>query len=146
MDKLKEDKQISRAVARFFAHGGASQCRKHEGGLGVSSPRKYSEIRFSALMRCLRKIDCEYENGKKLQVTIIKITESKENKFIYRLDWCVSGSRGPRWGRGGQLPPCSPATISVMVFENWSPYQFSKFVFVVCKVLYVKAFGIEIFV
>ena len=49
-------------------------------------------------------------------------------------------------GKGGQLPPCSPAMISVMVFENWSPYQFSKFVFVVCKVLYIKAFGTEIFV
>ena len=38
---------------------------------------------------CLRKIDFEYENGKKLQVTIIKITESKENKSIHRLDVCL---------------------------------------------------------
>ena len=53
------------------------------------------EIRF-------RKIDLEYENGKQLQVTIIKITESKENKSIQRLD--LSGSTGP----GGQLPPLAP--------------------------------------
>ena len=53
---------------------------------------------------CLRKVDLEYENGKQLQVTIIKVTESKENRSIHRLD--VSGSIGP----GGQLPPlpCPP--------------------------------------
>ena len=46
---------------------------------------------FSALvMRCLRKIDLKYENSKQLQVTTIKITESKENKSIHRLD--LSGS------------------------------------------------------
>ena len=48
---------------------------------------------------CLRKIDLEPENGKQLQVTIIKITESKENNSIHRLD--ESGSTRP----GGQLPP-----------------------------------------
>ena len=48
---------------------------------------------------CLRKVDLEYENGKQLQVTIIKVTESKENRSIHRLD--VSGSIGP----GGQLGP-----------------------------------------
>ena len=51
---------------------------------------------------CLRKVDIEYENGKQLQVTIIKVTESKENRSIHRLD--VSGSIGP----GGQLPPLPP--------------------------------------
>ena len=49
---------------------------------------------------CLRKIDLEYENGKQLQVTIIKITVSKENKSIKRLD--VFGSTVPG---AGQLPP-----------------------------------------
>ena len=45
-----------------------------------------SEMLFSALvMRCLRKIDLGYENGKQLQITIIRITESKENKSIQRL-------------------------------------------------------------
>ena len=38
----------------------------------------------------------------KLQVTIIKITESKENKPIQRLD--VSGSTGP----GGAAAPLAP--------------------------------------
>ena len=51
---------------------------------------------------CLRKIDLELENGKQLQVTIIKITESKENKCINRLD--LSGLAGP----GGQLTPLPP--------------------------------------
>ena len=37
--------------------------------------------------------DLEDENGKQLQITIIKITESKENKSIHRLD--LSGSTGP---------------------------------------------------
>ena len=50
----------------------------------------------------LRKVDIEYENGKQLQVTIIKVTESKENKSIHRLD--VSGSIGS----GGQLPLFPP--------------------------------------
>ena len=41
---------------------------------------------FSALvMRCLQKVDLGYENGTQLQVTIIRITESKENKSIQRL-------------------------------------------------------------
>ena len=48
---------------------------------------------------CLRKIDLEYENGKQLQVTVIKITESKENNSIHRLD--VSGLTGP----GGVAAP-----------------------------------------
>ena len=39
----------------------------------------------------------------KLQVSIIKITESSENNSIHRLD--VSGLTGPG---GGQLPPLLP--------------------------------------
>ena len=50
--------------------------------------------------------------AKKLQVTIIKITESEENKSIYRLD--VSGSTGP----GGQLPPCSPASYGSQLYYH----------------------------
>ena len=49
---------------------------------------------------CLRKIDLEDVNGKQLQITIIKITGSKENKSIHRLD--LSSSTGPvGWGGGG---------------------------------------------
>ena len=47
MDKLKEDKQISRAVARFFAEGGASQCRKREPCIEESGgilPQKIFEL------------------------------------------------------------------------------------------------------
>ena len=42
-----------------------------------------------------------------LQVTIIKITDSKENKSIHRLN--VFGSTGPVGG-GGSCPPCPPAS------------------------------------
>ena len=58
---------------------------------------------------CLRKIDLQYENGKQLQVTIIKITESKENKSIYRLD--LSGSIGP--GRAAALLPPNTPTLAL---------------------------------
>ena len=45
------------------------------------------------------KIDLEYENGKLLQVTLIKITESKENKSI-----CLA----QQVQRGG-APPSPPS-------------------------------------
>ena len=50
---------------------------------------------------CLRKIDLEYENGKQLRVTVIKITDSKEDNCIHRLD--VSGSTGLRACKGGRV-------------------------------------------
>ena len=78
-------------------------CRGSGGILGQKIFRfGGSEMLFSALCHEIyrRKIDLEYENGKQLQVTIIKITVSKENKSIQRLD--VSGPTGPR---GEQLPP-----------------------------------------
>ena len=55
-----------------------------------------SETLFSALvMRYVSEKSMSHtENGKQLQVTLIKITESKENKSIHRLD--VSSSTGPR--------------------------------------------------
>ena len=60
------------------------------------------------------KIDPEYENGKLLQVTIIKITESKENKSIQRpiqrLD--VSTSTDP-----GGSPPASYAGSELVRYE-----------------------------
>ena len=64
---------------------------------------------------CLRKIDLEYENGKQLQVTITKITESKENKSIQRLD--VSGSTGPGGGAASPLAP-SLATALDYILNN----------------------------
>ena len=62
------------------------------------------------------KIDPEYENGKLLQVTIIKITESKENKSIQRpiqrLD--VSTSTDP-----GGYPPLATRALSWFVMSRW---------------------------
>ena len=81
-----------RAVARFFVTGGHyRECR-----------RLVHTILSTCHEICLRKIDLEYENGKLLQVTLIKTTTSKENKSINRLD--LSDSTG----RGGQLPPLPP--------------------------------------
>ena len=64
---------------------------------------------FSALVMkiCLRKIDLEDENGKQLQITIIKITESKESKSIHRLD--LSGLTGPVGG--GRVGSCPTALL-----------------------------------
>ena len=50
------------------------------------------------------KSTSNHENGKQLRVTIIKITESKENKSIHRL--AVSGSTGP--GGGGAATRLAP--------------------------------------
>ena len=88
----------------FWGGGGEGGTASAEGtnfvgGSGGILPQKGfkfggSEALFSALaMKCVRKIGLEYENGKQLQVTVIKITESKENKSIHRLN--VSGSTGP---------------------------------------------------
>ena len=60
-------------IELFFAEG-----TNFVGGSGGILPQKIfkfggSEALFSALvMKCVRKIDLEYENGKQLQVTIIK--------------------------------------------------------------------------
>ena len=48
-----------------------------------------------------------YENCKQLQITIIKITDSKENKSIHRLDF--SGSTGPG---GIAAPLASPPPLA----------------------------------
>ena len=100
---------LYRTIATFFVMGGGGryrECRRHEpcrGVWGYPPPEIFkfegSEMLFSALvMRYVsKKIGLEYQNGKQLQFTIIKITESKENKSTQRLD--VSGSTGP----GGQL-------------------------------------------
>ena len=62
---------------------------------------------FSALvMRYVSEkstLNMKMANNKLLQVTIIKITESKDNKSIQRLD--VSGLTGPGgWGGGVAAP------------------------------------------
>ena len=73
---------LPRDVARFFVTRGI--IARAEGTSLVGGSRKNfkfggSEMQFSALvMRCLRKIDLEYENGKQLQVTNIKITDLKK--------------------------------------------------------------------
>ena len=91
--------------ARFFVTGGGGhylECRRHEPCLGLQNA-----ILSTCHEICLRKIDLEYENGKQLQVILIKITESKENKSIHRLD--VSGSTGPGGSSCPLAPPCPPS-------------------------------------
>ena len=60
-----------------------------------------------------------HENGKQLQVTTIKMTESKENKSIHRLD--LPGSTG-LGGGGGQLPPLSPP-VSYASADNFKVFS-----------------------
>ena len=92
--------RVNRAETRFFLTGAHyRESWRHEpcgGGVsGCPPPENFQVWRLRKAIfstcheKCLRKIDLEPENGKKLQVTIIKITESKENNSIHRLD--VSG-------------------------------------------------------
>ena len=65
-----------------------------------------SETLFSALVMkyVSEKLTLNMKMANILQVTIIKITDSKENKSIHRLN--VSGSTG-QVGGGGPCPPAS---------------------------------------
>ena len=72
-----------------------------------------SETLFSALVMkyVSEKLTLKMKMANILQVTIIKITDSKINKSIHRLN--VSGSTGPVGGGvggGGSCPPCPPAS------------------------------------
>ena len=109
--------RFSRAVARFFVTGGGGgggiiaipEGKILVGDLRVSSPRKFSNLQalkrlFSALvMRCVSEkstSNIKMANNYKS----LKITESKENKSINRLDFFWLN----RSGGGGQLSPCLP--------------------------------------
>ena len=110
-------KNTFKGSSKVFCYAGHfRKCRRDEPCRGVCIPLQkififggsQTAIFSTCHEICLRKIDLEYENGKQLQVTIIKITESKENKSIHRL--VVSSSKGP----GGQLrPPCPPLAMSL---------------------------------
>ena len=97
-----------RAVARLFVTGGIIANEPCMGVWGYPPPENFQIWRlrnaiFSTCHEiCLRKIDLEYENGKQLQVTIIKMNESKESKSIHRLE--LSGPTGP----GGTAAPLAP--------------------------------------
>ena len=109
---------LPRAVAGFFVTRGI--IARAEGtslvrGPGGVLPQKNFQIwrlRNAIFSTCheirLRKINLEDENGKQLQVTVIKITESKENKSIHRLD--LSGLAQQVQGR--QLPYGSVTTLN----------------------------------
>ena len=102
------------AVARSFLTGGGGGIASAEGnslvgGSGGILPQKIfqfggSETLFLALVtRYVSEKSTSNINDKQLQVTIIIITEPKENKSINRLD--LPGSTGP--GGGGSCPPAS---------------------------------------
>ena len=67
-----------------------------------------SETLFSALVMkyVSEKLTLNMKMANILQVTIIKITDSKENKSIHRLN--VSRSTGPVGGGGGAAAPLAP--------------------------------------
>ena len=58
-----------------------------------------------------------HENGKQLQVTTIKMTESKENKSTHRLD--LPGSTG----LGGAAAPLVPTTASYASADNFKVFS-----------------------
>ena len=113
---------ITQAVARFFVTRGIiarAEGTSLVGGSGGVLPLKnFQNCRlrnaiFSTCHEiCLRKIDLEDENGKHLQITIIKITESKENKSIHRLD--LSGSTGPE--EAAALRLCYHVELTRLIF------------------------------
>ena len=72
----------------------------------------------------LRKIDLEYENGKQLQITIIKITESKESKSIHRLD--LSGSTGPGGAAAASYGSENPHCWTLTQTDFPSPVKFGN--------------------
>ena len=101
--------RLSWAIARFFCNGSffaSAEATSLVGGPpGNFQIWRLRNVIFSTCHEiCLRKIDLEYENGKQLQVTIIKITESKENKSIQKIDVSVAQQIRGR----GQLPPLPP--------------------------------------
>ena len=108
---------LPRAVARFFVTRGII-ARAEGTSLGCPPPENFQILRLrNAIFGtcheiCLRKIDLEDENGKQLQITIIKITESKENKSIHRLD--LSGSTGP--GEAAALRLCYHVELTRLIF------------------------------
>ena len=113
---------LPRDVARFFVTRGIiarAEGTSLVGGSGGVLPQKNFQIWrlrnaiFSTCHEiCLRKIDLEDENGKQLQITIIKITESKENKSIHRLD--LSGSTGPGEAAAPRL--CYHVELTWLIF------------------------------
>jgi len=70
---------LPRAVGRFFVTGDIIASAEGTSLVGGSPCRRLGNAIFSTRHEiCLRKIDLEDENGKQLQITIIKITESKK--------------------------------------------------------------------
>ena len=111
-----------RVIASFFCYRGggwgiiaSAKGTSFVGGSVGILPRKIfkfggSETLFSALVMkyVSKKLTLNMKMANILQVTIIKITDSKENKSIHRLN--VSGSTGPVGGGGGSCPPCPPTS------------------------------------
>ena len=116
---------LPRAVVRFFVTGGIIASAEGTSLVGESFLKKFRTFLKNQIWRlgnaifstcheiCLRKIDLEDENGKQLQITIIKITESKENKSIQRLD--LSGSIGPG-GWVAALRLCYHVELTRLIF------------------------------
>ena len=73
------------------------ECQKQEpcrGVWGYPPPKSFQIWRLrNAIISTCHETCPQYENGKQMQVTVIKITVSEENNAIHRLD--VSGSTGP---------------------------------------------------
>ena len=113
---------ITQGCSEVFCNVGYyRECRRHEpfrGVWGYPPPENFQVRRLQNAICstcheiCLRKIDLQDENGKQLQITVIKITESKENKSIHRLD--LSGSTGP--GEAAALRLCYHVELTWLIF------------------------------
>ena len=99
------------------------ECRRYEPcrrAWGYPPPENFKfggfETLFSAACHeiCLRKIDLQYENGKQLQVTNIKITESKETNPSTDL-MCLAQQVQ---GEGGSFPPAPPLATALVGVGN----------------------------
>ena len=108
-----------RALARFFLTEEGEPVASCRGVWGYPPPKNCQNWRlrnaiFSTCHEiCLRKIDLEYENGKPLQVTIIKITESTVNPSKDLMSRAQQDQTGGGGG-DGHLPPLAPPLATAL--------------------------------
>ena len=116
-----------RALARFFLTEEGEPVASCRDVWGYPPPKNCQNWRlrnaiFSTCHEiCLRKIDLEYENGKPLQVTIIKITESTVNPSKDLMSRAQQDQRGGRRASAPLAPPLATALRILRVKRRGGP-------------------------
>ena len=114
-----------RALATFFLTeegGPVASCRGVWGYPQNCQNWRLRNAIFSTCHEiCLRKIDLEYENGKPLQVTIIKITESKVSPSKDLMSRAQQDQRGGRRASAPLAPPLATALRILRVKRRGGP-------------------------